>query len=389
MARTMPDAHAPADAADELIDRAERWARDWALPRLAAWEAAGQGLPPEAFRQAAALGLLRVEVPLSQGGLGLPFSAKARLVRALARVDFGLAMSLVNTHNPAAKLAREGPAHLAERWVGPLTRGERVGCTALTEPHAGSDFAAITTHARREGEGWRLDGRKAWITNAASADVVVLYAQTEPGSGARGIASFLVEADRAGFVREAPFALGGQHTIGAGGFRLDGYRARDDEMLAPAGQAFKAALGSINGARTYIAAMCCGLVDEALRLADEHGRRRHSFGRALHEHQGWRWRTAQASAELAACSAMVEAAARTIDQGGDAQLPAAQAKLLATQMAERQLPVLAQAMGAEGLRAEHPFARHLIGARVAGFVDGSSEMLLERIAAVRQALSRA
>lgn len=381
MARAMTS---PADPADALIDRAERWARDWALPRLAGWEAAGAGLPREAFEQAAALGILGVEVPLAHGGLGLPYSAKARLVRALARVDFGLAMSLVNTHNPAAKLAREGPAHLAARWVGPLVRGVRVGCTALTEPHAGSDFAAITTHAQRDGEGWRLDGRKAWITNAASADVVVLYAQTESGSGARGIASFLVEADREGFVREAPFALGGQHTIGAGGFRLEGYRAQADEMLAPPGQAFKAALASINGARTYIAAMCCGLVDEALRVADERGRQRHTFGRALQDHQGWRWRTAQASAELAACGAMVEATALAIDRGLDAQLPAAQAKLLATQMAERQLPLLAQAMGAEGLRAEHPFARHLIGARVAGFVDGSTEMLLERIAAVRR-----
>lgn len=370
--------------ADALIARAERWARDWAAPRLGAWESAGQGLPREAFQQAGALGLLAVEVPQALGGLGLPFSAKARLVRTLARVDFGLAMALVNSHNPAAKLAREGPPQLAERWVGPLMRGDRVGCTALTEPQAGSDFAAITTLARRDSDGWRLSGRKAWITNAASADVVVLYAQTEPGSGARGIASFLVEADRAGFVREAAYALAGQHTVGAGGFRLDDYRAHDDEQLAPPGHAFKAALASINGARTYVAAMCCGMVEEALRVADAYGRQRSSFGRPLQDHQGWRWRTAQSSAELAACSALVDAAAAAIDHGHDAQLVAAQAKLLATQMAERQLPMMAQAMGAEGLRGTQPFSRHLIGARVAAFVDGSSEMLLERIAAVRR-----
>lgn len=383
----------PADAAaaqtDALIARAERWARDWAAPQLAAWEAAADGLPTSAYEQAGALGILAVEVPRSQGGLGLPFSAKVRLVQALAQVDFGLAMALVNSHNPAAKLAREGPAHLAARWVGPLMRGERVGCTALTEPHAGSDFGAILTQARRVDGGWRLDGHKAWITNAARADVAVVYAQTEPGSGGRGIASFLIEADRAGFHRERAFELGGQHTIGAGGFRLDGYVARDDEMLAPAGQAFKAALASINGARTYIAAMACGMVGEALRIVDDYGQRRQTFGRPLQEHQGWRWRTAQASAELAAAQGLVAAAAQAIDRGQDAQLIAAQAKLVATQTAERQLPVLAQAMGAEGLRAGYPFARHLIGARVAGFVDGSSEMLLERVAAVRQARATA
>jgi alkylation response protein AidB-like acyl-CoA dehydrogenase len=102
----------------------------------------------------------------------------------------------------------------------------------------------------------------------------------------------------------------------------------------------------------------------------------------LQQHQGWRWRLAEAASELAACRAMVAQAAEAIDAGADAQLIAAQAKLLATRMADRQLPALAQAMGAEGLREHHPFARHLMGARVANFVDGSTEMLLERIAAV-------
>jgi alkylation response protein AidB-like acyl-CoA dehydrogenase len=124
------------------------------------------------------------------------------------------------------------------------------------------------------------------------------------------------------------------------------------------------------------------MVGEALRIAADYGERRSTFGRPLAEHQGWRWRLAEAASELAACRRMVDAAAARIDAGEDAQLLAAQAKLLSTRLAERQLPALAQAMGAEGLREDYPFGRHLIGARVAGFVDGSSEMLLERIAAV-------
>jgi alkylation response protein AidB-like acyl-CoA dehydrogenase len=128
--------------------------------------------------------------------------------------------------------------------------------------------------------------------------------------------------------------------------------------------------------------MCCGMVGEALRIVREYGERRQTFGRPLAEHQGWRWRIAEAASELAACRLMVDQAAARIDAGVDAQLAAAQAKLLSTRMAERQLPALAQAMGAEGLREHYPFGRHLIGARVAGFVDGSSEMLLERIAVV-------
>ena len=336
----------------------------------------------EAITAAAALGLCRIELPVAHGGLGLPFSAKARVAETLAAADFGFAFSLVNTANVATKLAREATPEVASRWVPELAAGRAIGCVALTEPGAGSDFSAIETTATRVVGGWRLHGEKAWITNASVADVVVLYAQTEPGSGARGIAGFVVDAQRAGFLRRAQFMLCGQHAIGAGGFALDGYFAHDAEMLQAPGEAFKAALASINGARTYVAAMCCGMLDEALRIVCDYGDTRHSFGAPLADHQGWRWLVAQAATELAACRSIVGDVVMRIDAGGDVRLEAAQAKLFATRTVERQLPRLAQAMGAEGLREAHPFSRHIQGARIASFVDGSSEMLLERIATV-------
>ncbi len=369
------------DAETALLDQAAALVRSHITPLAALWER-DRRIGHEALAVAAQIGLLRLQVPLHFDGLDMSFACKARLADVLAAGDFGFCMSLLNTHNVAAKLARDASAALARRYVPDLIAGTRLGCTALTEPGAGSDFAAIQTLAVREGDGWRLDGHKAWITNAAEADVIVLYAQTEAGSGARGIACFLVDGQRPGFVREAATALGGQHSIGTGSFRLQGYRAHADELLHPPGQAFKTALSSINGARTYIAAMCCGMVGECLRVATEFGRQRHSFGRALRAHQGWRWRLAEAASELTACRLMVDAAAARVDAGLDAQLAAAQAKLLATRLAERHIPALAQAMGAEGLREQHPFSRHLLGARVAGFVDGSTEMLLERIEAV-------
>ena len=283
-----------------------------------------------------------------------------------------------------ARTSRDARPDVARRYVSDLITGRRLGCTALSETGAGSDIAAIRTLATRTAQGWRIDGSKAWITNAAEADVMVLYAQTEAGAGARGIACFVVDGRREGFVREPAFALSGQHAIGTGGFRLDGYLADEGELLHPPGQAFKAALNSINGARTYIAAMCNGMVGECLRIALAHGASRSTFGKPLAEHQGWRWRLAEASAELAGCRLLVSHAAALIEAGADAQLAAAQAKLVCTRTAERQLPALAQAMGAEGLRESQPFGRHLAGARVASFVDGSSEMLLERIAALQR-----
>jgi alkylation response protein AidB-like acyl-CoA dehydrogenase len=364
-----------------LLEATAAFARDVVAPAAATWERERR-IGREALPAAARIGLTRLEVPTAWGGLGLPYSVKAQVADLLGAADFAFTMSLLNTHNVAAKLAREAPAHVARRYVDDIVAGRRIGCTALTEPGAGSDFAAITTRAQRVAGGWRIDGAKAWITNAAEADVVLLYAQTEPGSGGRGIAGFVVDGRRPGLRREPAFALGGQHAIGTGGFVLEGYESSDDEMLQPPGKAFKAALASINGARTYIAAMCCGMVGEALRVAAQYANERRTFGRALAEHQGLRWRLAEAGSELAACRLMVERAASLIDAGADAQLAAAQAKLLASRMADRQLPVLAQAMGAEGLREHHPFGRHLIGARVANFVDGSTEMLLERIAAI-------
>ena len=366
---------------EALLAQTAAFARDVVAPQAVVWERERR-IGRDAFAQAARIGLTRLEVPRALGGLGMPFSVKAKVAELLGAADFAFTMSLINTHNVAAKLVRDAPPAVAARYVDDLMAGRRVGCTALTEPGAGSDFAAIATRATRTPQGWRIDGVKAWITNASEADVVVLYAQTEPGSGGRGIAGFLVDARREGFVREPGFALAGQHAIGTGGFRLVGYAASDNELLQPPGKAFKAALGSINGARTYIGAMCCGMVGEALRIASDYGERRETFGRPLADRQGWRWRLAEAASELAACRLMVERAAALVDAGEDAQLVAAQAKLLSTRMAERQLPALAQAMGAEGLREHYPFGRHLIGARVAGFVDGSSEMLLERIAAV-------
>jgi alkylation response protein AidB-like acyl-CoA dehydrogenase len=371
-------------AADALLDRAAAFARDVVAPAAAAWERERR-IGREAIRAAAAHGLLRIETPVAHGGLGMPFSVKAGVVERLAAADFAFAFSMINTQNVANKLAREGSPEIVARWVPALMAGDAIGCTALTEPGAGSDFAAIGTRAVRVPGGWRLDGAKAWITNAAEVDVAVLYAQTEPGSGNRGIAGFVVDAHRAGFVREPGYALCGQHAIGAGGFVLDGYVATDAELLQPPGRAFKAAMASINGARTYVAAMCCGMLGEALRIVGTYGATRHTFGVPLADHQGWRWAMAEAAAELSGARLMVADAAARIDAGRDAQLAAAQAKLVATRTAERQLPRLAQSMGAEGLREVHPFGRHLHAARVASFVDGSSEMLLERIAAVLRA----
>lgn len=368
------------DPRQVLLASAERFARETVSPGAVEWERR-RTISRAALSEAASLGFMGVEVPARLGGLGLPFSAKSQLCEVLASADFGFAMSVVNSLNVATKLANHTNPALAERYLSDLLSAERLGCTALTEPGAGSDFGAIRTTATRTADGWRISGEKAWIVNASQADVVVLYAQTEPGTGGAGIAAFIIDGRREGFHRNPPFDLAGQHTIGTGGFVLENYEASDDELFTEPGQGFKDALRLINGARTYVAAMCCGMMAEALSIARHYGTERQTFGQPLAGHQGWRWPLAEVKVELDAARLMVARAAERLDAGQDTQVEAATAKLFATRAAERHLPRLLHAMGAEGLRERYPFGRHIIGARVAQFVDGSNEMLLERVAA--------
>jgi alkylation response protein AidB-like acyl-CoA dehydrogenase len=365
--------------ADTILDAARRFANEEVAPNAQAWEAQSR-LPDDFFARAAKVGLLGIEVPASFGGSALGFAVKAEICEVLAAADFGAAMALVNTHNVAKKIADAAPPAVAAAYVPDLVRGARVGCTALTEPQVGSDFAAIEMRALPCEGGWRLTGRKAWITNAVRADTIVVYAQTKTQGDASGIGAFLVDARRDGFLRGASSGAFGLHSCGAGEFALDGCFVPTDAVLDAPGTAFKSILREINGARLYVASMCCGMLDAALRAASAWGERRTSFGRVLREHQGWRFALAEAATDLAGVRAFVRSAAVRLESGADVQLEAAQAKILAARIARTRIPELMHAMGAEGLKASHPLGRHLIGAEFAGLVDGSTEMLLERVA---------
>lgn len=328
---------------------------------------------------AAEYGLLGIEVPVRLGGSGFPFSSKVAAAKLLSFNDFGVSMSLINTHNVAEQIARLGSSNLIERHIKDLISGKKSACTALTEPEVGSDFSAIKTTAKRVQNGWILNGSKAWITNAVHAEVFVVYAQTESNSGANGIAAFIVESQKTGFTRLEPLKSP-VPSIGAGAFTLSDYFCEDIEMLSPPGEAFKDILQAINGARIYVAAMCCSMLEACLLRSTAYGKKRYTFGKPLLAHQGWRWQLAEAAVELEAAQTMVHSAACLIDTEKEAQSIAAKTKIFATRMAQKHVPILMHSMGAEGLSLHQPFTRHLAASQMAGLVDGSTEMLLERIA---------
>ncbi|MGY9072743.1 MAG: acyl-CoA dehydrogenase family protein [Acidimicrobiales bacterium] len=351
-------------------------------PHIARWEHE-RTMAPHALREAARLGLLAMEVPVELGGLGLTFSEKLRVIDVLCETSMPFAFSLVNTANTSTKIAIDGAESHRGRFLSDLMSGRRLGSTALTEPGAGSDFAAISMRAERVDGGWKLNGSKAWITNAALSDVIIMYAQTDPSAGGNGIASFLIDGTQPGFVRTEPYALLGGHLIGAGGFDLVDYFAPDDDLFAPAGVAFKSALGGINGARTYVASMCCAMIEASLRIAVTYGAKRHAFGKPIIEHQGLAWSLAKVANQLEAARLLTTQAELAVESGDSraAILPAAHAKKFASEVAEPCIAACIQAMGAEGLKDEYPLGRHLAAARIANYVDGSTEIQSDRIAA--------
>jgi alkylation response protein AidB-like acyl-CoA dehydrogenase len=369
----------PTDATQDLLAQIATFAAKDVAPAAPAW-AMGDAPDAAIFAKAAAIGLFGLETPENLGGSGWGFGPKAQAAETLAGADFGFAMSVINTQNVAVRLALSAPAQVRDRYLPGILAGRITACTALTEPGTGSDFAAVVTRARRSTDGWVLDGEKAWIINGRHAGLAMVFAQCAEGGGAGGIGGFLVDLSAPG-VKRHPIDSGfSQTSIGTGGFVLDGVALPDDHLLLPHGGAFKAIMAEINGARAYVAAMCCGMLAAALVDATAYGAQRRTFGKPLAAHQAWRLKLAQAQTDLAAARALTAQAGRAIDAGGDAQLLAAQAKIHAISTCQRHVPILLHAVGAEGLRPAHCFTRHLAAVQMAALTDGSTDMLLERVA---------
>ena len=364
-----------------LVALAQDFAARIVAPHAQAWDDANQALPRAVVDEYAALGLAALQVPPEHGGSGASYHCKLRIAEAIAAHDFAAAFALNNLQGAVTRMAREGSPGQVARYLPGLVSGAIVAAPSLSEPGAGSDFAAIATTATQTQGGWRIDGEKAWITNGAFADQLVMYAQTQPGAGAAGIASFIVDLHAPGIERLPPENLAGGAAIGAAGIRLTQVFVPDADLFAPPGQAFKRGLASITGARIHVAAMVCAMVDASLRRAVAHAGHRHAFGKPLLAHQGLRWQLVDVAAALEATQLLVARAADIMETGGDPQIEAAFAKKAAAEMALPAIAACMQAMGAEGLRRTHPLGRHLVAARIAAYVDGTTEMMNERIGA--------
>ncbi|MCR9073421.1 MAG: acyl-CoA/acyl-ACP dehydrogenase [Alphaproteobacteria bacterium] len=361
------------------LDRVREFAQTRVAQAAAAWSL-GAHPSPDFYADAAQQGLFGIEVPTELGGVGFGFAEKVLVAEILAAADFGFAMSVINTQNIALRLSISAPDAVKKRFLPDLLSGRTSACTALTEPGAGSDLAAVATTAKSSGDGWVLNGEKSWIINGRHAGLALVFAQTDKTAGLSGLGAFLVDCSSDGVTRYAIDSGFSQTSIGTGGFVLSEVQVERDKLIVPPGLAFRTIMEEINGARVYVAAMCCGMLDAALETATSYGHTRSAFGRKLKDHQAWRQALGEAETELAAIKALTAEATRRIACGQDARLAATQAKIAAVEAGQRHLPVLLHAMGAEGLRPEHCLARHLGALQTAALADGANALLKQQVA---------
>ena len=275
-------------------------------------------------------------------------------------------------------ILQHGREELAAHWRPRLTAGEAVAAFALTEPGAGSDVAALALRAEPDGDGFRLSGEKAYISNAPDADVYTVFARTSGDRGARGITAFAVPGDAEGLSGER-IALVAPHPIGR--LRFDGVVVPRDHLLGDADRGFAVAMATLDRFRPSVGAFAVGMAQAALAAAVDHAGRREAFGRPLREFQAVSHRLADVATRVQAARLLVHHAAAAYDAGiRPVTQVAAMAKLLATETAQEAVDAAIQVHGAVALEADHPLSHLYREVRAPRIYEGASEIQREIVA---------
>lgn len=351
-------------------------------PNAAKWEAEEE-FPREVFLKAGSLGLFGMKFPDDVGGSGPDHLADAVVTEELVRCGSGGTSAALGAHKDLACLYiyRFGTSEQHQRWLGPMLRGESIGALAVTEPDTGSDVAAITTSARRNGDDWIVDGSKTFITNGAWTDVVVVAAKTDPGAGHAGITLFIVDTEVPGFQADRLHMLGWRPSQ-TGQLYFDGVRIPDAARLGETGSGFYAIMQNFAWERLVMALGQAEGARLALELSIEYARERQAFGRPIATFQVWRHRFADMMARIAAAQALTYRALVKVQADEDATKEAAMAKLLTSELFVEAADLCMQVHGGAGYTAGTAVERIYRDARLGPIGGGTSEIMKEIVSKI-------
>jgi alkylation response protein AidB-like acyl-CoA dehydrogenase len=342
--------------------------------------------PIDIFAEMGEMGLLGMLVPEEYGGAGMDTLSYLLALEEIARVDPAVAVTMSVTNSVCCwPILQFGSEALKRAVLPPLASGETIGGFGLSEPGAGSDAASLRTTARRDGNFWVLDGEKAWITNAGHAGFYVVVARTNPEAGKRGLSAFVVPAEAPGFSVGQPEEKLGLRSSRTAQIYFAGCRVPAENLLGQEGQGLRIALRTLDHSRLGIAAQAVGIHQRALELAVEYAKQRIQFNVPIAQHQAIQFKIAQIATDLAASRALTHYAA-SMEHSPQAGRFASQAKVFASEAANRACQESLQIHGGNGFHDDYEISRLYRDVRVTTIYEGTSEM--QRLVIARSLLQR-
>jgi butyryl-CoA dehydrogenase len=365
----------------ELTDEQKRYqqqiaafASERVAPAAAAIDEQGT-FPLELVREAAALGLMGVNIPSAYGGAGRDYVSYAVALEEIARASAVLAViAAVNNSLVAEPIDEFGTDEQKQTWLERLATGRAIGAFALSEEHAGSDAANQQTTARLDDRGYVINGRKVWVANAEAADLVIVFAATQPGLRGRGISAFLVPIDTPGISRETVAESLGVRGLGCMDLEFTNVSVGADTLLGSSGDGFRIAMWALDGGRVAIAAQALGVGTAALEEALRHAKTRHAFGQPIGNYQAVQWMLADMATELDAARMLTLKAADSRQRQARPTLDASMAKLFASEAAHRAADKAMQILASKGYRRGSVVERLFRDVRATEIYQGTSEV---------------
>ncbi|MFE8964809.1 acyl-CoA dehydrogenase family protein [Streptomyces iakyrus] len=366
------DRQLPTEEARDLISLVRDIAQQEITPKAAEEEDAGR-FPRELFTLLSRSGLLGLPYDSEYGGGDQPYEVYLQVLEELAaaRLTVGLGVSVHSLASYA--LAAYGTKEQQVEHLPAMLGGGLLGAYCLSEPHSGSDAAALRTKAVRDGDDWVITGTKAWITHGGIADFYTVMARTGE-EGPRGISAFLVPGDAEGLSAAVPEKKMGMKGSPTAQVHFDGVRVSDDRRIGEEGQGFAIALSSLDAGRLGISACAIGVAQAALDEALAYAAERRQFGKPIADFQGLRFMLADMATQIEAGRALYLAAARLKDAGRPFARQAAMAKLHCTDTAMRVTTDAVQILGGYGYTADFPAERFMREAKVLQIVEGTNQI---------------